>query len=159
MEPDRYRHNHKLYIIGMFFLAMSLCLFAFCVYVFPHLLLGWVYDVPEFIADWRNWLHINHGYSDSISSLIIFLFIFFLAVAFAVIAYAASNYIDDKLYDNRTETTETITEETLIVNEESRLWITLFKIALVVLIAILLVVFLDLIVYHPPHPQYVTPGI
>lgn len=152
MEPDRYRVNQKYYIIGMIFLAICLALFVFCAYIFPHLLFNWIYDVPEFIAHWRTWLQMNHGFSENTSSLLIFLFFFILALICAGIAYAASNTIEDEIYRNRTEVPP---EDQLVVNEQSRMWTTLYKIAVVVLIAILIVVLLDLIVYHPPHPPHI----
>ena len=105
MEADRYQKNHKLYIIGIFSLVIGLSLLTFSLYMLPHLLFGWRYDIPSFIMFWREWLQSEYQYNGPAASKLIFLFFFSLALIFVVIAYFSSNRLDSdilskELHDN-----------------------------------------------------------
>lgn len=152
MEPDRYKQNKNLYVVGMVFLIISLSLFAFSAYILPHLLLKWRYSVPEFISHWRQWLQMQHQYSEEMASLLIFLFFFLLAFFSAVIAYATSNRIDDEIYTTETSV-EPARAET--INENKKTLMLVLKITIIILVAILMVTVFELLIYHPPHPPYI----
>ncbi len=98
MEPDRYQKNHKLYIFGMLCLLVSLSLLFFTVYLFPHLIFGWRYDVPEFITFWREWIMSSYGVSTHYASRLIFLFFFVGVLLFGLGAYFGSTRIDNEIY-------------------------------------------------------------
>jgi len=98
MEPERYRQNHFLYVIGLIFLIFSLSLFAFSAYIIPFLLFKWSYDVPEFVSNWHHWL-LERNYSEAAACWLIFLSFIGLALLCAAIAHIASNRIDNQLYE------------------------------------------------------------
>ena len=98
MEPDRYQQNHTLYIFGMISLLISLGSLFFLIFIFPHLLLGWHYDVPEFIAYWREWFVENYAVTFNQASQIIALFFITLTLIFGLCAYFASAKIENSIY-------------------------------------------------------------
>lgn len=98
MEPDRYKNNHTVFIIGMISLLLSLSLLAFSFYILPFLLFGWQYDVPGFILFWRESLQTDYSLSSTLSCRLILLFYFGLACIFSLITYFSSNRIDDQIY-------------------------------------------------------------
>lgn len=100
MEQDRYQKNHKLFILGMLSLVISLGLFAFAVYILPNLLFGWVYDVPSFVTYLKGWLQSTHNFTDPSAGRFIFLCVFLAALIFAFIAYVSSNWIDNQIYSD-----------------------------------------------------------
>ena len=103
MEQDRYQKNHKLFILGLFSLVLSLSLFAFSLYLLPNLFFGATYDVPWFIANWVTGLHYAYDISEPAASKIVFLVFFLSALIFAIIAYISSNRIDDQIYSTELE--------------------------------------------------------
>ncbi|WED44351.1 hypothetical protein [Legionella cardiaca] len=98
MEYDRFQQNSVLFIIGMIALLLSLSLFAFAFYILPFLLFNWIYDVPEFISIWREWLREEYGFTLMGASWLMLLMFVLPALIFGFISYYASNYIDDRLY-------------------------------------------------------------
>lgn len=74
MEPDRYQQNHQLYIFGIICFLISMGVMLFFFYTLPNLLLGWRYDVPEFIAYWREFLVFDFGFTERYASILISLF-------------------------------------------------------------------------------------
>ncbi len=98
MEPDRYQKNHPLYIFGMvcFLISMGLLLFSF--FMLPHLLFGARYDVPEFIAHWREYLASVFGITDKYASTLISLFLTLSGILFGFGAYYASTRLDNVIY-------------------------------------------------------------
>ena len=103
MEPDRYQQSHSLYILGMISLLISLGIFLFLIFILPHLLLGWHYNVPEFISFWREWLIETHGMSVEHSSWMIAAFFATLAFVFGIVAYVASTRIENAIYPRQTQ--------------------------------------------------------
>ncbi len=103
MEQDRFQKNHVLYIIGLISLVASLSLFAFTLYILPHLIFGWGYDAPVFISSWKEILRFGYHFSSSAASQLIALLFFILTVIFAIIAYFSSNRIDNEIYSAELE--------------------------------------------------------
>ncbi|KTC86756.1 hypothetical protein [Legionella brunensis] len=99
MEYDRFQQNSVLFVIGIITLLLSLSLFAFSFYILPFLLFDWVYDVPEFISIWREWLKEEYTFTDTGASWLILLIFIIPALIFGYISYLASNYIDNRLYN------------------------------------------------------------
>jgi hypothetical protein len=99
MEPDRYQNNHGLYITGMICFLISIILFLFSLYMLPHLLFGWRYDVPELITFIREWLVDNFAIATNYASWgILFVMLFFAAV-FACVAQYATRQLDHVVPD------------------------------------------------------------
>lgn len=116
MEADRYQQNHKLFIIGLLSLVSSLLLLFFSLFLLPHLLLGWNYDVPEFIAYWREWITEQFAISEVWASRIIFMFFIFISIILGLIAHIASSRIEKQIYPD--ETPETSVKPEYRVEEE-----------------------------------------
>lgn len=98
MEPDRYQKNQSLYIFGMFCFLVSMGFFLFDIFVFPNLLFGVRYDVPEFIAFWRESLVSSFAVTEQHASLLISLFFTFCWFLFGLCAYYASTRIDNDIH-------------------------------------------------------------
>jgi hypothetical protein len=98
MEPDRYQLNKKLFILSMLSLLLCLPLLAFALFLFPFLIFNWVYDIPSFIYEWREWLKESYSLSTMGAGLLIFLFFFTLSLLFGFISRKASNHIDEEIY-------------------------------------------------------------
>lgn len=103
MEQDRFQKNHKLFILGLFSLVVSLSLFALSFYIMPNLIFGWHVDTPEFIINTVQWLQYTYNYTSAAASKIVFLFVFLLALFFAGVAYFCSNRIDNQIYSTELE--------------------------------------------------------
>ena len=63
MEIDRYERNHKVFIIAMLSMIISLALLGFVLYMLPYLMFDWVYNVPSFIVTWSEWFVDNYEYA------------------------------------------------------------------------------------------------
>lgn len=107
MEPDRYKMNHPLYIIGMISLVISLSILLFFLFMLPHLLFGVVYDVPEFIFFWREILISNYQLSVQYSSWLILFILGLVTFIFGMIACYASVHIDNCIHDEKTGSEKT----------------------------------------------------
>lgn len=97
MEEDRYQKTHTPFILGLLSLVLALTLFAFFLYLLPHTLFSWQYNVPEFILDWREWLEYKYNFTEPVASKYILFLFFGLAMIFTIIAYIASHLIDNQL--------------------------------------------------------------
>lgn len=99
MEYDRFQENSVLFVIGIIALLLSLSLLAFAFYILPFLLFNWVYDVPEFISIWREWLRFEYKFTTVGASWFILLMLLIPALICGYISYYASNYIDNRLHN------------------------------------------------------------
>ena len=99
MEPDRYKKNHALFFVAMISLLFSLGLLFFSAYLFPYLVLGWVYHVPQFIFDWHEWFITDFGVSAIKVPRLIFLIFLTPALLFGVVAYFSSNQIENHIFE------------------------------------------------------------
>lgn len=98
MEPDRYQQNHQLYIFGMICFVFSLGVMLFFFFTLPHLLFAWRYDVPEFIAFWREFLVFDFGFTEKQASVLISLLFLMIGLLFGYGAYYASTRLDNQIY-------------------------------------------------------------
>lgn len=148
MEQDRYKINHFMFIFCMISLLFTLCLLFFSIFVFPNLILGMVYDVPTFIAYWREWLASTFNWTDNAASKIIFLMFFIPVFIFGYIAYLLSNYIEDQVFQSE----EGIKKNRQAIGEKKNFLLQprgkirdyfLLKIILVLLIEFLVVIYIS----------------
>ncbi|ASQ45869.1 hypothetical protein [Legionella clemsonensis] len=98
MEHSRLQQNSVLFIVGIISLVLSLVLFVFSLYIIPFLFWDWVYDVPEFISIWREWLKSEYNFTHMGATWSIFLMLIAPSLLFGYISYLASNYIDNRIY-------------------------------------------------------------
>jgi len=149
MEYDRFQKNSTLFIIGLIALLLSLSLFAFSFYILPFLLFGWVYDVPEFVSVWREWLKLEYHFTHVAASWIILLTFIIPALICGYISYFASNYIDNRIYN-------VVNREDLIVSrrrqnyaQDSR--VLLLKILSLAILIIIIITLLQWFISIPPR--------
>lgn len=98
MERDRYQQNHGLFVVAMVSLLFCMGLLFFSGFLFPYLMLGWIYNVPEFIIDWREWLISDYGFNLIIASHMVFMFFSVPAIICGIIAYYTSTRIENQIY-------------------------------------------------------------
>lgn len=98
MEPDRYAANHKIYILGMICLILSLSFLFFSLYIVPFLIWELDYDVPLLVVNLISVLKENYNYSLGASKLIVWLLFFIPGLIAGFISYRTSNYIDNTIY-------------------------------------------------------------
>ena len=98
METDRYEKNHPLYIFGMICFLISMGVLLFSLYMLPYLMFGVLYDVPEFIAFWREYLVSDLGMTDNHALMLIYLSFTFCWLLFGLGAYYASIRIENAIY-------------------------------------------------------------
>ncbi|CEK10658.1 hypothetical protein [Legionella hackeliae] len=97
MEHSRFQQNSALFVLGIITLVLSIVLFVFSFYIVPFLFWDWVYDVPEFVSIWREWLKEEYNFTQMGASWLILLFFILPALLCGFVSYFASNYIDNRL--------------------------------------------------------------
>ena len=98
MEPDRYEQNHKFYIAGLACLVISMALFGFGAYIFPRVVFGLNYGIPDVIFNWITLVHIAYGMTEKQAGWLV-LFVFFLfGFLFSFITYLLSSQIEKEIY-------------------------------------------------------------
>lgn len=98
MEPDRFQHNNKYYIVGIICLVGGLSLFAFSAYILPFLLFNWHYTMPDFISIWLNDIQTIYQLSAMAAAWLILLGFFLPGIILVVIADILSNRIDNQIH-------------------------------------------------------------
>jgi hypothetical protein len=111
MEQDRYKQNHFLYIAGMFSLIISLGLFAFSLFLIPHLIFGWHYNVPDFLIDLIAMFENDYEMSTAKVKWLLFLVLDVPAVVLFIVADVLSNKIDNKIYKANRSATQSPTRK------------------------------------------------
>lgn len=142
MEPDRYRANHKLYVLGIISLLLSLSLLAFSLYITPRLLLGWKYDSPEFLMHMIDWLQRNYQFTEVAAAKIILLMFFILALLFGIMAYIISNRVDNQIYGIE-EPKESVIEQVASRRNISESMGFGLKVFLIIIVVILLAILFE----------------
>ncbi|OCH98541.1 hypothetical protein A8135_00415 [Legionella jamestowniensis] len=99
MERSRFQQNSALFIIGIIALVMSIVLFVFSIYIIPFLFWDWIYDVPEFISIWREWLKEEYNFTHLGATWSILIMLLAPAFVCGYLSYLASNYIDNRIYN------------------------------------------------------------
>lgn len=98
MERDRYQQNHGLFVVAMLSLLFCLGLLFFSGFLFPYLVLGWIYNVPAFIIEWREWFISDYGLSFVNASRMVFMGFSVPAIICGIIAYYSSTRIENQIY-------------------------------------------------------------
>lgn len=137
MEPDRYQQNKKVFIIAMICLLACIALLFFSLYIMPSLLLNWIYDVPEFIFVWREWLKENYAMSILNANILIFLAFFIPGICAGILSRICSNSLDDKIFNVHKDTVLEQAEE----GDNQQTWSFTLHL-LLILFCVVLIVFL-----------------
>lgn len=143
MEKDRYGYNHKLYIAGIISLIIALALLFFSLYMLPFLVLGFKYDVPDFVGELIRYFIEEHHYSPLASKALTWIIFFIPSIIAWYVSSYISNYIDIHVLGLDKEVN---TEEQRQLNEQSRedlkesfsLALKIIMLMLVIIIAIFL---------------------
>lgn len=98
MEPDRFQHNQKMYIIGLTSLLISMMLFGLGAFILPRVVFGIAYNIPAFIFDWTNLIQVVYGLSEKAAGWIILLVVFLAGFFFSIVTYVVSHRIDSEIY-------------------------------------------------------------
>lgn len=137
MEPDRYQQNSRAFVSGMMCLLISMTLLAFSLYLLPFLVLSCVYNVPDFIINYCQWLIDNYGYSQRGAGIIVFLSLFLPGLMAGWFSCTASNNIDDEIHHISDYAPE------VALKKQRKSEVTLFSLkVLAVIIAVLVVLML-----------------
>jgi len=118
MEIDRYERNHKVFIIAMISMIMSLALLGFVLYMLPYLMFDWVYNVPGFISAWEEWLIDNYNYSDHGARRFLLFISVLLDCFFIIIAYLTANTIEKQIFKSEIQYTVSPTKKNNNVDRE-----------------------------------------
>ena len=98
MEPDRFQHNPKVYIIGLLCMIASMLLFGLGVYTLPKIAFGFTYRIPETVYNWISWVHIAYDITEKKAGWIVLMIIFILGLASSIVTYSISNRIETEMY-------------------------------------------------------------
>ena len=98
MEPDRFQHNPKVYIIGLLCMIISMALFGLGAYALPNLAFGLNYSIPSIIYNWMSWIHIAYDLTEKQAGWLVLLVIFILGFVASIVTYAISNRIETEMY-------------------------------------------------------------
>ena len=107
MEVDRYQQNHAAYIIAMVSFVVSMSALLYAIYIFPHLVFGWRYEVPGFISSLRIWLVEDFALSTTLTSWVIVLTFFFIGIVSGICSYIASSRIENAIFASEIKSVET----------------------------------------------------
>ncbi len=150
MEQDRFQKNSTLFIVGMLSLIASMILFAISFYIMPHLLFGWIYNVPGFIIHWVEFVRVEYYYSATAAANLVFLFVFLLALFFGIIAYYSSNRIDNEIYSAELQANELpVKKRSNRIGDGQRL---AFNIVLIIVVVLMMARLFEWLMYTPPPP-------
>lgn len=97
MEPDRFKNNHILYVLGIICLILSLTLFFFSLFIAPFLLWHLSYDVPGIIDGLIAVFEEDYNYSTAASKALVWLIFFIPSLITGFVAYYISNHIDNQI--------------------------------------------------------------
>lgn len=150
MAEDLYQKNHTLYIVGLISLVVGLTLFIFTLYMLPHLLFGWRYDIPSFIMDWREWIQFRYGIREVAAARLVLVLLFIVSVLCLLVAYFSSNNLDKELITSEVEEIEKPARIKESTKEELSLGL---KILLIIISVFILAALFEWLIYTPPPNQ------
>lgn len=150
MEADRYKQNHKLFIFCMICLLLSLSLFSLSLFILPHFIWGWNYNVPEFVYDLTQWLIEYHAFTETGAKIMVFLMVFIPALITGFISYITSNMIENKVLEIP-ETTNP--DENKVPLELKETFSLSMKIILLIVLVIIVMFLIQWLITVPVTPQ------
>ena len=106
MEPDRFQHSPKVYIVGLISMIISMALFGLGAYIFPNIAFGLVYRIPDFIFESVNLVQVAYDLNERKAGWLVLVIIFFLGLIASIITYAVSNRIENGIYAIQPEKVE-----------------------------------------------------
>lgn len=146
MQNIPFQENKALYIVGIIGLILAMVLIAFSLYLLPHLLFGWVYDVPGWVIIWRENLVRTYDIGDQFASFVIFLIFFIPGLLAFYVAYVASNRLDNDIYiRNRNEA-----KQIILKRDISSTTNILLKIIIIVILVIIAAELFEWFLYIEP---------
>lgn len=147
MEQDRYAQNHGLYVVSIISLVIAIGFIIFSLYLFPFLVLNWIYSIPNFIINIRDWLQLLYGWSTTQASWAIFNALLSIGLIAGWIAYWSANRIENKMYGINIVIPENTERDKQAFNEGAGVLARMIGIVILVICAYVLVQWL---IYIPP---------
>lgn len=146
MEPNRFKQNQGLFITSIVSLVISLSLFVFSLYILPHLMWNWYYDIPEFVLTSVASFQENYFFSEASAKIFSFLMFFVPALAIGFISYFTTKALDNKIYNISSAQPEYEVPISASIKESFGFGAKLLIIAILVIIALL---FLNWLITDP----------
>lgn len=148
MEPDRYKHNNKLYICGIICLILALSFFFFSLYIIPFLVWHLHYEVPETITILVTYFEQQYRFSSGEASVLVWLIFFIPGLIAGYIAYYISNHIDNQIHklDIIDEEPQKAPAQTQITREMKESAGLAFKIIFLMIMIVVIIFLLELLV-------------
>jgi hypothetical protein len=91
LPPNNNEPTKKIPVGGIFFLVLTQIFILCALYLFPFLILGLHYDVPEMLYSILTYIQENWGYGDFASRLIVWLALILPALIAGYISYFLTN--------------------------------------------------------------------
>lgn len=98
MEPDRFKNNHILYIVGLISLIFSVSLLFFSLYILPYLIWKLNYQVPDTLEYLITIFEESYDYTPAKSKILAWLVFFIPSLLLGLVSYVTSNRIDNEIY-------------------------------------------------------------
>lgn len=86
--------HHILFAVGMLAMVLSFAMFAFVLYILPHIFFHWHYDVPEFVIQLETWYQTQQSLQGFMLVIAIFTPFILAGLVFAYIAKKANLIIE-----------------------------------------------------------------
>ncbi|WP_133129240.1 hypothetical protein [Legionella yabuuchiae] len=151
MDRERYNENKALFTMGIIFLLLAMILIGFSIYVLPHLIFGWVYDVPGSLFIWREHLERSYNIGEYFAAVIVFLAFFIPGLLAALLACLVSNRIDRQYYSEARDQSE-LDKRMVLRRDLRRTRSILAKIVIILILVIIAVEIIEWLLYIPPIP-------
>ncbi|GGI75920.1 hypothetical protein [Legionella impletisoli] len=151
MDRERYKENKALFVVGIILLLLAMVLIGFSIYVLPHLIFGWVYDVPGSLFIWREDLERSFDIGAYLASVIVFLAFFIPGILAAFFVYLISNRIDKQYYSEARDQSE-LDKRMVLRRDLLRTRNILIKIVIILILVIIAVEVIEWLLYIPPIP-------
>lgn len=143
MEYDRFEHHPVVYLLGMLFLILGLFMLGFAVYLLPHMLFSWVYSIPMEWYQWSQKLQMNYALAPEKAERWLFLAFVILGLIAIYLAEWIANYLDAHELRIRRMLQVEEKKEPEVINEKKDGWRLFLLVALILMITILGVNFLE----------------
>ena len=102
MEDNSTRQTEVSFYLGIVFLIISMLLTGITLYMLPHLLFSWVYDVPEFVSEWREGIVNIYDYTQFTASMIILSVLLILSIIAVILTVIFSSQLTPEVPENTT---------------------------------------------------------
>ena len=140
-----------VFYLGIVFLVFSMLFIGIGLYLLPHLLFGWIYDVPQFILAWREDIVGTYHLTHFVASLIIFSIFFILAILSVYCTILCSSQLSPEIPKN--ESPENHAGKVRLRRDLQSTSYYLIRIIMVVLAIIVLIEIIEYLLFIEPNAK------